>query len=145
LSLGTEVALSAGLPRRSTVRELQPRKRKKILLVDDSSTLLLAARLTLGSYEVVTANNGEAGIELALSESPDLVLLDVVMPKLDGLEVCRRLRARTDTRELPILMMTTRSEPQSIEAAFASGCSEYVTKPFDGAELLAKVRSLLGE
>jgi DNA-binding response OmpR family regulator len=119
--------------------------KKKILLVDDSSTVLLATRMLLSDYEVVTACDGEEGVAKALAELPDLILLDVIMPKLDGFQACRTLRAREELAELPILMMTTRGEPHNIQAGYECGCTEYITKPFDGAELLARIRNFIGE
>jgi len=121
--------------------------RKKILLVDDSSTVLLLERMILqkGQYDVVTAKDGQEGVERALSEKPDLILMDVVMPRMDGLEACRRLREQEDTRSIPVIMVTTRDELQGLESGYASGCTDYVTKPINGLELLAKVRSCLGE
>jgi len=121
--------------------------RKKILLVDDSSTVLLMERMILqkSHYDVVTANDGQEGLERARSEKPDLILMDVVMPRMDGFEACRRLREQEDTRSIPVIMVTTRGELQSVESGYASGCSDYVTKPINGLELLAKVRSCLGQ
>jgi len=121
--------------------------RKKILLVDDSSTVLLMERMILqkSQYDVVTAKDGQEGVERALSEKPDLILMDVVMPRMDGLEACRRLREQEDTRSIPVIMVTTRDELQGLESGYASGCTDYVTKPINGLELLAKVRSCLGE
>lgn len=119
--------------------------KKKILLVDDSNTVLLTAKMLLRGYDVVTAGNGEDGVRKATSERPDLILLDVVMPKLDGFQACRLLREHDHTRDVPILMMTTRGEPHNIQAGYESGCTEYITKPFDAAELLARVRNFIGE
>ena len=121
--------------------------RKKILLVDDSSTVLLMERMILSKseYDVVTAKDGQEGFEKALAEKPDLILMDVVMPRMDGFEACRRLREREDTRAIPVIMVTTRGELASLEAGYSSGCSDYVTKPINGLELLAKVRSCLGQ
>ena len=117
--------------------------RKKILLVDDSNTVLTTGTLLLARYELLTAKDGQEGVAKALSERPDLILLDVVMPKLDGLAACKQLRQKLG--DTPIIMLTTRGDPQSIEAGYESGCTEYLTKPFDGAELLARVRTFLGE
>jgi len=121
--------------------------RKKILLVDDSPTVLLMERMLLGkgSYELVTAKDGQEGVDRALSEHPDLILMDAVMPALDGFEACRRIRQQPETRATPIIMVTTRGEMRFVEDGYKSGCSDYVTKPIDGHELLTKVRSLLGE
>ena len=118
---------------------------KKILLVDDSSTILMMESMMLheGTYDLVTAKDGEECVEKALAERPDLILLDVVMPKIDGFETCRRLRAEEATRGTPVIMVTTRGESQNMEKAFEAGCSDYVTKPINKVELLNKVRSYL--
>ncbi len=121
--------------------------RKKILLVDDSSTVLLMERMILSKneYDVLTAKDGQEGVEKAISERPDLILMDVVMPRMDGFEACRRLREREETRAIPVIMVTTRGELASVESGYSSGCTDYVTKPINGLELLAKVRSCLGQ
>jgi DNA-binding response OmpR family regulator len=120
--------------------------KKKILVVDDSKTALMMQSMILKreSYEAVTAVDGEEGVAKALAEKPDLILLDVVMPKLNGFEVLKRLRAEAATRETPILLVTTRGETDNVEAGYAAGCSDYVTKPIDGTELLAKIKHFLG-
>jgi DNA-binding response OmpR family regulator len=71
--------------------------------------------------------------------------MDVVMPRMDGFEACRKLREQDDTRAIPVIMVTTRGELASVETGYASGCNDYVTKPINGLELLAKVRSCLGQ
>ena len=121
--------------------------RKKILLVDDSNTILMMERMILnkGPYELVTASNGEEAIVKASTERPNLILMDVVMPKMNGFEACRHIRNNEETRETPIIMVTTRGEAHNVENGFDSGCSDYVTKPINGSELLTKVRNLLGE
>jgi CheY-like chemotaxis protein len=120
--------------------------RKKILVVDDSKTVLLITSTILrkGPYELVTACDGVEAVEKAVSERPDLILMDVVMPRMTGFEACRVLRSREETRSIPIIMVTTRGEGANVETGFASGCSDYVTKPINGAELLAKVKDQLG-
>jgi CheY-like chemotaxis protein len=120
--------------------------RKKILLVDDSTTVLLMESMILkrGPYDVVTAGDGSEGIDRALAEQPDLILMDLVMPRMSGLEAVRELRKRETTRTIPVIMVTTRGEAESMEEGFASGCNDYVTKPIDSALLLAKVRDHLG-
>lgn len=118
---------------------------KKILLVDDSMTTLFMEEMILSSrYRLVKASNGEDAVAKALSEQPDLILLDVIMPKMDGFEVCRRLRAEPATRQVPIIMVTTRGEGQNVEMGYEAGCTDYVTKPINSVELLAKVQNYLG-
>jgi len=120
---------------------------KKILLVDDSATILMMQKMALKTtnYKVVTANNGEEGVAKALTERPDLILMDVIMPKMTGFEACRRLRQEPATKDTPIIMVTTRGEPVNVEEGFESGCTDYVTKPIDTFELLNKLRDQLGE
>lgn len=120
---------------------------KKILVVDDSLTSLMWQRMILGQeqYSVVTASNGEEGVERAVSERPDLVLMDVVMPKMNGFEACRALRANSATRRVPVIMVTTKGAANNVEEGFESGCNDYIMKPIDKLELLAKVKSHLGQ
>jgi DNA-binding response OmpR family regulator len=120
--------------------------RKRILIVDDSPMMVMMERLMLSRepYDFVTAKDGREALEKALAEKPDLILLDVVLPHLTGFDVLNRLRAHEATRSTPIIMVTTRSEIESVEAAYAGGCNDYVTKPIDGVELLSKVRNCLG-
>jgi DNA-binding response OmpR family regulator len=120
--------------------------RKKLLLVDDSKTILLMERMILGNgvFELVTALDGEEAVQKARAELPDLILMDVVMPRMNGFEACRQIRAHAETSQIPIIMVTTRGEIESIEAGYESGCADYVIKPIDGLELLAKVQSFLG-
>ena len=120
--------------------------RKKILLVvDDSPTAILWHRMLLEEegYQVLTANDGAEGVDVAREHLPELVLLDVIMPRMNGFEACRALREDERTRDIPVLMITTRSEMQNVLQGFESGCNEYITKPVDRTELLTKVRSYL--
>ena len=120
--------------------------RKKILLVDDSVTTRMWQKMILRHepVDVVEATEGEEGVRTALSERPDLILMDVVMPKMNGFEACRRLRSVKATRSTPIIMVTTRSEEENIETGYASGCSDYITKPIDREEFMSKVKNFLG-
>ena len=102
----------------------------------------LASR-TPEPYELIVAKDGREAVDLALAERPDLILLDVVMPVMDGFEACKQLRAQEATRSTPIIMVTTRGEEEHMEVGFENGCTDYVTKPIDGLELLAKVRNCL--
>jgi len=121
--------------------------RKKILVVDDSGTARMIEQMALGraSYDVVQARDGAEAVQMAAKEKPDLILMDVMMPNMDGYAACRGIRAQTTTRDIPVIMVTTRGEPVNVETGYASGCNDYVTKPVNTPELLAKVRSLIGE
>ena len=121
--------------------------RKKILLVDDSATVLMLEKMLLArqQYDIVTARDGSEGVEQARVHRPDLILMDVVMPGMDGFEALRRIRADETLKGVPVIMVTTRGEPVSMETGYAAGCSDYVTKPIDGMELLTKVKNHLGD
>jgi CheY-like chemotaxis protein len=117
---------------------------KKILVVDDAKTSILAASLPLKSagYEVLVANNGRAGIVMAMAERPDLILLDVVMPEMDGLTALRELRREPATREIPIILATSR--PEMLEREVLPRWDDCIAKPVKAELLLAKVRRLVG-
>jgi DNA-binding response OmpR family regulator len=120
--------------------------KKKILVVDDSRTALFMVTTILRkeSYELVTACDGEQALEVALAERPDLILMDVIMPRKTGFEACRELKRRDDTKSIPVILVTTRGEGENVEAGFQSGCNDYVTKPINAQELLSKVRDHMG-
>jgi CheY-like chemotaxis protein len=121
---------------------------KKILLVDDSKTALMMERAILEkrtSYQCVTASDGLDAVNKATSERPDLVLMDVVMPHMNGFEACKKMRELPATREIPIVLVTTRGEEAYMEAGFTSGCNDYLTKPVNGDELIKLLQSYLGE
>ena len=120
-------------------------KRKTILLVDDSNTILMMEKFILakGGYDLITAMNGEEAVAKAQSARPDLILMDVIMPKMSGFEACHRLREIEETKRTPIIMVTTRGEAANVEAGWSNGCTDYVTKPINAVELLAKVQNLL--
>jgi CheY-like chemotaxis protein len=119
---------------------------KRILLADDSQTALTMHRMILGGagYELLTALDGQEAVDVATAEHPDLILMDVVMPRKTGFEAVRALRKQEATRTIPVIMVTTRAEEKIIEVCFQCGCNDYINKPVDGAVLLAKVRSILG-
>src|SRR3954463_14606733 len=117
----------------------------RILIVEDEEplTLLLRYNLETEGYEVDTAARGDEG-DVKLKESaPDLVVLDWMLPGLSGIELCRRLRARPETRQLPIIMLTARGEESERVRGLATGADDYIVKPFSVPELLARVRGLL--
>ena len=120
--------------------------KKKVLLVDDSNTVILMEKMILakGPYDIVVARDGVEGVAKAKSEQPDVILLDVMMPNMDGLTACAAIRNDPATARIPIVMVTTRGEEQNIETAFRNGCTDYVTKPINGLELLTKLYNILG-
>ena len=120
--------------------------KKKILVVDDSRTALfmLTTILRKERYELVTACDGEQALEMAAAEHPDLILMDVIMPRKTGFEACRELKRREDTKAIPVILVTTRGEGENVEAGFQSGCNDYVTKPINALELITKVRDHMG-
>jgi CheY-like chemotaxis protein len=120
--------------------------RKKILLVDDAETILVLERMILGKeYDLIMAKDGQEAVEKAAEQKPDLILLDIVMPKMDGIAACKAMRSNQSTKSIPIIMVTTRGESRNVEAAFEGGCNEYVTKPINSQDLMGKVKKLLGQ
>ena len=117
----------------------------RILIVDDTpaNVHILQARLAANGYDIVTATDGEAALAAVKETQPDLILLDVMMPKMDGFEVCRRLRADPSLPFIPIILVTAKTDPKDIVAGLEAGGDEYVTKPVDQAALVARVKSML--
>ena len=121
---------------------------KKVLLVDDSTTTLMMEEMILKQrtkYDCVTAKDGLDAIECALAEQPDLILMDVVMPRMNGFEACKRIRTQDPLKNVPIILVTTRGEEQYVEAGFQSGCNDYITKPINSRELVTLLHGYLGE
>lgn len=119
--------------------------KKSILVVEDESDILELVRynLTREGYDVREAASGEAALKLVKTVKPDLVLLDLMLPEIDGLEVCRRLKAEPTTAEIPVVMLTAKGEEADIVAGLELGADDYVTKPFSPRVLIARVRAVL--
>jgi adenylate cyclase len=117
----------------------------RILIVDDNpaNVDILRARLAAHGYEIVTAADGEEALVAVREQQPDLILLDVMMPKLDGIEVCRRVRADATLPFIPIVLVTAKTESKDVVQALEAGGDEYLTKPVDQASLVARVKSML--
>jgi len=114
----------------------------KVLVVDDEASIvnIISYNLKKEGYQVITAADGEQGYELAMEEKPDLVLLDIMMPKMDGYEVCRKIREKSN---MPIIMLTARADEVDKVLGLEMGADDYVTKPFGSGELIARVKANL--
>jgi len=119
----------------------------RILAVDDSATILemIKAILTAGGYEVLTAADGAEALDVARSESPDLILLDVMLPKLDGYRVCRLLKFDQNYKQIPIIMLTAKTEEQAMATGIRTGANQYLTKPVEPDTLLTAVAQELAK
>ena len=117
----------------------------KIMVVDDEPNIVqtLQDRLEMNEYEVVTAGNGKEGLERFEEEHPDVILLDVIMPIMDGHEMLEALRQRPAGQNVSVIMLTARSQTQDIARANACGIDDYIVKPFDLSELLEKIESVV--
>lgn len=117
----------------------------RVLIVDDTETMRLYEQMLLSGqgYELETAADGIEALAAVETFKPDLVLLDIMMPRMDGIECCRRIKAGEAAKHIKVVMVTTKSEYEKVKEAFAAGCDDYVTKPIDKAELLTKIADLL--
>ena len=120
--------------------------RQTVLVADDDPDIqsLVVLRLERSGYRVLRASDGQEALDLALSELPDLAVLDITMPKLDGCEVTRSLRAHAETVAMPVILLTARVQEDDVERGMAAGATDYVKKPFSPQELGARVTSILG-
>jgi len=118
---------------------------RKILAVDDERHIvrLIQVNLERAGYQVVTAFDGPEALKKVESEKPDLIVLDVMMPRMDGFEVLKRLQANPETREIPVVMLTAKAQDADVFRGWASGVSAYLTKPFNPLELITFVRRIL--
>ncbi len=118
----------------------------KVLVVDDDPVIvkLLQVNFEMEGYTVVTANDGVEGLERAREERPDIVLLDIMMPRMDGLEVTRALKGDDATKSIPIILLSAKAQSSDVQAGREMGADDYLTKPFDPLELLDRVSELLG-
>ncbi len=120
---------------------------KKILVVDDEVDLVKTISFSLErmGYTVLVSHNGEDALNRARKESPDLILLDIMLPKLDGYKVCRLLKFDERYKHIPILMLTAKTQEKDRTLGMETGADEYITKPFDVDELMEKVKSYLNK
>ena len=117
----------------------------RILLIEDNEMNrdMLSRRLTRKGYEVLTADDGARGLAAAASEKPDLILMDMSLPVVDGWEATRRLKASTETQAIPVIALTAHAMPADLEKALQAGCEDYDTKPVELPRLLGKIERLL--
>ena len=115
--------------------------KKRILMVDDTTDLLLVVsrRLESWGYEALTAESGEEGLRIAQEQRPDLILLDIMMPKMKGREVCARLKADPRTRHIPVIFLTALGLADHVKAGMDLGAEDYIVKPFEPAELKERI------
>jgi two-component system, OmpR family, phosphate regulon response regulator PhoB len=120
--------------------------RQIVLVADDDADVrdLVAFRLDRAGYEVMAAADGQDALELARSRSPDIAVLDVMMPRLDGLQVTRQMRAIDELARVPVLLLTASVHEAAVKQGFEAGADDYMKKPFSPADLVARVRALLG-
>ena len=119
----------------------------RILAVDDEPHILklVAFSLKAGGFDVIEASDGLSAIEVAHAEQPDLILMDVMMPVLDGFEACRRLKEDAGTKDIPVVMLTAKTQLTEQKAGMDSGAAGYICKPFTPKDLVAQVQEFLGE
>jgi two-component system phosphate regulon response regulator PhoB len=119
--------------------------KEKILVVDDEEDILELVRHNLAreGYQIICATTGESAINKALSEKPDLLVLDLMLPGMDGLAVARKLKNNVDTRSIPIVMLTAKGEESDIVAGLELGADDYITKPFSPRVLIARIRAVI--
>jgi two-component system alkaline phosphatase synthesis response regulator PhoP len=118
----------------------------KVLIVDDEADIVSTVqyRLEFCEFKVITAANGKEGLEKAANEKPDIILLDINMPIMDGREMLERLKNRPDIKDIPVIMLTAYSDAKDIAKVANLGIADYITKPFDFTELMGKISNALG-
>ncbi len=123
-----------------------PNDSKRVLICDDDPVILrlLEVNLELEGYEVLTAHHGEEAFEIASRELPDLVILDIMMPRLDGYQTCQKLKEQPSTEPIPVVFLSAKAQQSDIEKGRSFGVSDYLTKPFDPNDLLDVVERLVG-
>ncbi len=121
--------------------------KKRILVIDDEPDMLYALKMQFEAshYEVLTAQDGQEGLNLARKEMPDLIILDLMLPKLDGYKVCRMLKFDKKYNAIPIMMFTARAQQSDEQLGYEVGADAYMAKPFEPSKLMEKIKGLLKE
>jgi two-component system, OmpR family, alkaline phosphatase synthesis response regulator PhoP len=119
----------------------------RILVVDDEIYIVHILDFSLGmeGYEVITALDGEQALEKARAEKPDLIVLDIMMPKLDGYETCKILKADAETKEIPVILLSAKGRNVDQKIGFEVGADDYITKPFSPRKLVERINAILGQ
>ena len=119
--------------------------RERILVIEDEADILEALHYTLSreGYRVTGARDGEEGLARARNDFPDLILLDLMLPKVDGMEICRRIKGDPNLRAIPVIMVTAKGEVDDVVAGLEAGAEDYITKPFSNKELLARIKAVI--
>jgi len=119
----------------------------RILVVDDEIYIVHILDFSLGmeGYEVITALDGEQAVERAVAEKPDLIVLDIMMPKLDGYETCRILKKEATTRDIPVILLSAKGRNIDQKIGFEVGADDYITKPFSPRKLVERINTILGQ
>jgi two-component system alkaline phosphatase synthesis response regulator PhoP len=127
-------------------KEVSGMAKGRILVVDDEIYIVHILDFSLGmeGYEVVTALDGEQALERARSEKPDLIVLDIMMPKLDGYETCKRLKADPETKDVPVILLSAKGRNVDQKVGFEVGADDYITKPFSPRKLVERINAILG-
>jgi DNA-binding response OmpR family regulator len=118
---------------------------KKILVVDDEPDFVefLSIRLESSGYDVISASDGESGLKKAQKEKPDLIILDILMPKINGFELCKRLKENELTKDMPVIMLTALTREQALSKGLKEGADCFITKPFNPVDLLDEIKTAL--
>lgn len=118
---------------------------QKVLLVEDEKNIILGVKtcLEVANYHVIVVEDGEKAIETAVEEKPDLILLDLMLPKIDGFTVCRELKSKEETKNIPIVVLTAKVEEESRRQAMEAGADSYMTKPFRPEELWQEIKKFI--
>jgi two-component system alkaline phosphatase synthesis response regulator PhoP len=140
----TVIARAGHGPRRR--KEVSGMAKGRILVVDDEIYIVHILDFSLGmeGYEVVTALDGEQALEKARTEKPDLIVLDIMMPKLDGYETCKRLKADPTTKDMPVILLSAKGRNVDQKVGFEVGADDYITKPFSPRKLVERINAILG-
>ncbi|MGH2753446.1 MAG: response regulator [Actinomycetota bacterium] len=120
---------------------------KRILICDDDPVILrlLEVNLELEGFHVLLAHHGEEALEIATRESPDLIVLDIMMPRLDGYQTCQRLKEQEGTKDIPVIFLSAKAQASDVELGRSFGVADYLTKPFDPDDLIEVVNRFVGQ